>query len=383
MTGGTPPRAGAWPTSATKPLSVHRVSTTLSATLNISTSPGTCDLGLPAEAVDVEAPGGLEVGHDQGDEADALVHLRPPASRRRGARAAEAGALAAGVVEVRRVQPGLVGGADARPLGVGDREPVGVAVAALVDHRVAEPALVGEAEPGRGRPRRLVEAVALPLVAAVAELVEDVVRQQVHAPRSRPACAAACAPNDDRRPPRPSPSAGSTRIRVAKPSPGRVRAGDRDEHLARRRSRAGRRRRVPSRRGRAGARRAGRSTARRRPAGTARRTASSACWARSARGGHRGPRGPRPAPARSHPSSRRLAHRLPVLVVDRVRVADSRTPTGPVIAAPRHGGDAAVAPRRTTSTAATARPAGRRGRGSRGSRPAPTARAVTSRIAGG
>ena len=45
---------------------------------------------------------------------------------------------------------------------------------------VAEPALVGEAEPGRGQPGGLVERVALPLVPAVAERVEDVVCQQVH-----------------------------------------------------------------------------------------------------------------------------------------------------------------------------------------------------------
>ena len=50
-----------------------------------------------------------------------------------------------------------------RPLGVGDREPVGVPVASLVDHRVAEPALVGEAVPDRSPSRRLVAGVALPL----------------------------------------------------------------------------------------------------------------------------------------------------------------------------------------------------------------------------
>ena len=42
-------------------------------------------------------------------------------------------------VEVGRVEPLLVRGLDRRPLGVGDREPVGVAVAALGDHVVAEP----------------------------------------------------------------------------------------------------------------------------------------------------------------------------------------------------------------------------------------------------
>src|SRR6478672_489676 len=56
-------------------------------------------------------------------------------SGRRAREVGEAGALVAGVVEVGGVEPGLVGGAQAGPLGVRDGEPVGVAVAAVVDHR--------------------------------------------------------------------------------------------------------------------------------------------------------------------------------------------------------------------------------------------------------
>src|SRR6478735_11059400 len=90
----------------------------------------------------------------------------------------QAGALAAHVVEVVVVEPGIERCAHARPLAVRDREPVGVAVAALVDEGIAEPALPDEAEPERCAARRRVEAVALPLVAAVAEVVEDVSHQE-------------------------------------------------------------------------------------------------------------------------------------------------------------------------------------------------------------
>ncbi len=89
-------------------------------------------------------------------------------------------ALAAGVVEVGVVEPVVERAPHPRPLAVGDREPVGVAVAALVDQRVAEPALPDEAEADRGAARGRVEAVALPLVAPVAEVVEGVAQQQRH-----------------------------------------------------------------------------------------------------------------------------------------------------------------------------------------------------------
>src|ERR671912_156546 len=99
----------------------------------------------------------------------------------------EAYALAASRVEVAVVEPGVEGAAHARPLEVGDREPVGVAVAALVDDGVAEPALPDETEPDRGPPRRRVEAVALPLVEAVAGGGGPVGPQQRHRPPGPPA----------------------------------------------------------------------------------------------------------------------------------------------------------------------------------------------------
>ena len=76
-------------------------------------------------------------------------------------------------------QPGFVAGPDCRPVVVGYGVPGGVAVAALDDHVVAEDALEAEAEAVGGAAGGGVERVALPLEAAVAELVEGVVREQV------------------------------------------------------------------------------------------------------------------------------------------------------------------------------------------------------------
>ena len=76
------------------------------------------------------------------------------------------------------VEPRLERLAHLRPVGVDDRVPGGVPVAALHHLCLAEDPLVAEAEP-LGRPtRRRVECVALPLVAPVAEVVEDVAHDQ-------------------------------------------------------------------------------------------------------------------------------------------------------------------------------------------------------------
>src|SRR5437867_5746466 len=68
--------------------------------------------------------------------------------------------------------PGLEGRARRRPLAIEHREPGAVAIAPLDDHVLAEDALEAEAELERRAARSLVERVALPLHAAVAELVE-------------------------------------------------------------------------------------------------------------------------------------------------------------------------------------------------------------------
>src|SRR4051794_4455010 len=96
------------------------------------------------------------------------------------ASAPERAPLAARGVEVFGREPALEGGLARKPFLVGDREPGGVSVAALVDGRLTEEAFVLEAEPlGRGS-RRRVQGIALPLVAAIAELVEDAAHEEIH-----------------------------------------------------------------------------------------------------------------------------------------------------------------------------------------------------------
>src|SRR4029077_17920926 len=64
------------------------------------------------------------------------------------------------------------------PFAVDDGEPRRVAVLALDDHVLAKQTLEREAEADCGRFRRLVAVVALPLEAAIAELVEHVARSE-------------------------------------------------------------------------------------------------------------------------------------------------------------------------------------------------------------
>ena len=83
------------------------------------------------------------------------------------------------VIEIVRREPALVRRLARRPLAVEHRKPGGVAVAALDDHVLAENPLEREAEALRGAARGRVEGVALPLVAAIAELLEDIAREQI------------------------------------------------------------------------------------------------------------------------------------------------------------------------------------------------------------
>src|SRR5262245_53244241 len=82
----------------------------------------------------------------------------------------ERGPLLSCSVEVRGMKPLPERAIERRPLRVDHRVPRGVAVAALVDARLAEHALVGEPEPLGGGARRGIQRVALPLVAPVPEL---------------------------------------------------------------------------------------------------------------------------------------------------------------------------------------------------------------------
>src|SRR5215831_12819428 len=88
--------------------------------------------------------------------------------------------LAACGVEIAGVEPALEGLFERRPFAVEDREPAGVAVAALVDRGLAEHAFVLESQSQRRGTRRRVERVAFPLVAPVAQLVEDAAHHQIH-----------------------------------------------------------------------------------------------------------------------------------------------------------------------------------------------------------
>src|SRR5207248_447352 len=78
-----------------------------------------------------------------------------PALTLPGGERRQAGALPPGIVEIAGIEPAFERGLDARPFAVGDREPGGVAIAALDDISLAENPL--EAEPvsrGRGARRR-------------------------------------------------------------------------------------------------------------------------------------------------------------------------------------------------------------------------------------
>src|SRR3954453_14124027 len=87
--------------------------------------------------------------------------------------------LPPGGVEVRRVEPALERLFARRPFAVEHRKPSRVAVLAFDDHVLAEHAFRGESEAQRRALRGLVAVVALPLEATVAEVVEDVARQEI------------------------------------------------------------------------------------------------------------------------------------------------------------------------------------------------------------
>lgn len=82
-------------------------------------------------------------------------------------------------IEVGRREPGIEGGAHRGPVVVGDRKPRRVAVSAIDDLMVAEDALEAKAKAFGGATRCGVESVALPLQAAVAQVIEGVAGEQV------------------------------------------------------------------------------------------------------------------------------------------------------------------------------------------------------------
>jgi hypothetical protein len=66
------------------------------------------------------------------------------------------------------------------PLVVEHGEPGGVAVAVFYDEVLAEDAFVGESEALGGAAAGLILGVALPFIAAIGEVVEDVAGHEVH-----------------------------------------------------------------------------------------------------------------------------------------------------------------------------------------------------------
>src|SRR5579883_1733202 len=91
-------------------------------------------------------------------------------------------------VEVRRIQPALERALPVRPLATEHRVPVAVAAPTLDDLVLTERPLVHEPQPQRGPPRGGVEGVTLPLVPAIAQLLECMTGHEVHG-LGRPASA--------------------------------------------------------------------------------------------------------------------------------------------------------------------------------------------------
>src|SRR6516165_4777749 len=82
-------------------------------------------------------------------------------------------------VEINRAQPALEIAPARRPLAIEHGKSDVVAIAALGNHVLAESALVDKSIAQRGAPRGGVERIALPFVAAIAERVEAVTRQEI------------------------------------------------------------------------------------------------------------------------------------------------------------------------------------------------------------
>src|SRR5580692_9742728 len=87
--------------------------------------------------------------------------------------------LPAFAVEIFRRKPTLKIALARRPLAVEHGEPGIIAVAALSDDVLAERSFVAEAVAQRGAPRWRIERIAFPLVAPIAQRLENITRQQV------------------------------------------------------------------------------------------------------------------------------------------------------------------------------------------------------------
>ena len=91
----------------------------------------------------------------------------------------QAAELASLCVKVCGGEPTLKGTLAAGPLGVEHGVPGGVAAAPLYYHVLTEDTLEGESEALGCSPRGEIERIALPLVASIGQLLEDVSRQEI------------------------------------------------------------------------------------------------------------------------------------------------------------------------------------------------------------
>src|SRR5882724_2749836 len=92
----------------------------------------------------------------------------------------ECHSLPAILTKIRRIEPALEICLSERPFGIEHGEPCRVPVSPLDDHVLPENPLEAETQAQRGPPRRGIESVALPFVAAIAQFVEHMPRQQIH-----------------------------------------------------------------------------------------------------------------------------------------------------------------------------------------------------------
>lgn len=84
------------------------------------------------------------------------------------------------LVKVRRIEPFLEGKPAGRPFMIEYGKPGGVPVVVLHHHVLAKNAFEGEAKPQSGFPAWLVQGIALPFIAPVAEILKHAPHHQEH-----------------------------------------------------------------------------------------------------------------------------------------------------------------------------------------------------------
>ena len=82
--------------------------------------------------------------------------------------------------KVGRIEPALEIGLALWPFGIQHGEPRGIPISPFDDHVLAENSFKPETEAQCGPPRRRIEGIALPFVAAVSQVLEDMARHEIH-----------------------------------------------------------------------------------------------------------------------------------------------------------------------------------------------------------